>query len=548
MTKWTSIRCIGGAAAIGSFVLAAFHIAWFSSPNLARESHEMETRLLEFTKVSIGTNHKKTGIDDMKPDMELLRDGNTLPEWRTEHFVWDQMVNRSKRMNQECNSIPEYLQQSRERNKYTNLSLPPFGIASDVLSEPGTTDWPVCSLPPENSCHITTFSVIFMSHTVHRLREMSGGIKKLLRENNARLQEIILVWNNHRSTLEGHVLGKSFLEDHNNPTHLLRIFFSFEEGLGNNLLNRYHPNLKPKSPAILYYDDDGPFWPGFAIESGFQLWKRSSQQQVAAMARNLVLYKKDFPNDKPPRYYTLPNEMRLPLQQKRDDELTVHLNQVLNHWHSVSPYDTDGTQRVVQILGHAARHPEFTPHCGPSTGQILMYNFYSFAHFDAHVALPSGSFLSREYLCWLWHPRFQTLRDFVLNHPTHPDDMYTSLIVSQLSGKSPRVYPFRLRFGTQRRRLKEETMLNNKTESSYAGLWTTENWGQMREEAMNTIVEYFGSLSPGSIGWCAGTEFYNEKANSCPDNQRPHAKTIPWMHEGGLGYDECPVEEGMQGN
>lgn len=539
------IRVVGGLLAVFSIGIAFYNIVVTLESNQFSAALEPPAANAGFFEPNHGTHYysRYNEINQERKQEQHTKAAaeQELPEWRREDFVWDQLIKRARSMNQECKNISHDMQRPLEVNKYTNVSLSPFGVATDVSADPGTVDWPVCSLPPEKSCNVTKYSVIFMSHTVHRLQEMSGGIKGLMKGSSERIQEIILVWNNERTVLAGNALGQIYLNNHNDTAHPLRIFFSVEEGLGNNLLNRYHPKVNPVSAAILYYDDDGPFWSAFAIESGFQLWRRSSQQQVGAMARNLVLYKKDFPADMPPRYYALPKEMRNRIQQKRDDEMKVHLKQVLHSWHSVNAYDEVGTKSFVQKIGESARHPEFTPHCGPSAGQYLLYNFYSFAQFDAHVALPSGSFLSREYLCWLWHPRLKKIREFVLEHPTHPDDMYTSILVSHLSGKSPRVYPFRLRFGTRRRLV--ETSSKNET-STYAGLWTSQNWGMMREEAMNTIVEYFGSLGPGSVGWCAGTELYIEKGTTCPDNKRPHADTIPWMHEGGLGYDECPIDEG----
>jgi hypothetical protein len=203
------------------------------------------------------------------------KEQDALPEWRQESFIWDQVVKRARAMHEECKQIPIHLQKSIEVIKYTNISLLPFGVATDVMEKPQTKDWPVCSLPPEKSCNVTKFSVIFISHTTHRLREMSGRINRLIKGNHQRIQEIILVWNNDRTALEGDKFGQSNPKNDGDSTHPLRIFFSFEEGLGNNLLNRYHPKVNPSSPAIFNYEDDGPFWPAFAIESGFQLWRRS---------------------------------------------------------------------------------------------------------------------------------------------------------------------------------------------------------------------------------------------------------------------------------
>jgi hypothetical protein len=36
-----------------------------------------------------------------------------------------------------------------------------------------------------------------------------------------------------------------------------RVFVPIEHGLSSSLMNRYHPLIRPKSKALLYYDDDG---------------------------------------------------------------------------------------------------------------------------------------------------------------------------------------------------------------------------------------------------------------------------------------------------
>ena len=60
------------------------------------------------------------------------------------------------------------------------------------------------------------------------------------------------------------------------------------------------------------------------------------------------------------------------------------------------------------------------------------------------MVLPSGSMLHSNYLCFLWHPALEEIRNFVLQHPVHPDDVTVSTVVSHLAGKAPRVYSRRL--------------------------------------------------------------------------------------------------------
>ena len=67
--------------------------------------------------------------------------------------------------------------------------------------------------------------------------------------------EIVLVWNAKRSDLlkkstnsidNSYSVVEDMLQWNVNPTHPFRIFYSFEHGLTNNLLNRYHPSIAPK--------------------------------------------------------------------------------------------------------------------------------------------------------------------------------------------------------------------------------------------------------------------------------------------------------------
>ena len=52
----------------------------------------------------------------------------------------------------------------------------------------------------------------------------------------------------------------------------------------------------------------------------------------------------------------------------------------------------------------------FTPTCRERTGDIIEYNYFVFPQFGANMALPSGSIIHRNYLCFIWHPAFEELR------------------------------------------------------------------------------------------------------------------------------------------
>jgi hypothetical protein len=226
MSTLTTTRTIGSLFALGSLGFAVYNIVL--SDHVPFDRNSFQTHFLESTKVSLGTSITKVDYDyDLSADKSDYntepmqqadqnevgendnKEQDALPEWRQESFIWDQVVKRARAMHEECKQIPIHLQKSIEVIKYTNISLLPFGVATDVMEKPQTKDWPVCSLPPEKSCNVTKFSVIFISHTTHRLREMSGRINRLIKGNHQRIQEIILVWNNDRTALEGDKFGQS---------------------------------------------------------------------------------------------------------------------------------------------------------------------------------------------------------------------------------------------------------------------------------------------------------------------------------------------------
>lgn len=167
----------------------------------------------------------------------------------------------------------------------------------------------------------------------------------------------------------------------------------------------------------------------------------------------------------------------------------------------------------------------------------LDYNYREFANFGARMVLPSGSFLHSNYLCFLWHPIFEEIRQYVRQHPVHPDDGTVSTLVSQLAGRAPKVYPRRVNEverdeETGRRRLMEGIDWDQK-----GGHSQKMNWGRLRGDATNSLARYFGSINSGSIGWCYGTEY--QKGEYC----KPEFATVgmlPWMKPDHTPRDTCP--------
>jgi hypothetical protein len=202
-------------------------------------------------------------------------------------------------------------------------------------------------------------------------------------------------------------------------------------------------------------------------------------------------------------------------------------------------------------------------------------------------------------LCYLWHPAFAEIRKFVLTHPVRPDDMTVSMIVSQLAGVAPRVYSRRLdkaeRKGQRHRKLwqsngkvtppddfetalalgespysdraptvdADDGVLDDDSDASIpnwelqrqsrslmfsicwdCGSGMTEMkqyWAELRTQAVNALVQYFGSLNSGSMGWCAvDSSYYNVDKDGRCDPVMAKQGWLPWMNPNGTPKETCP--------
>jgi hypothetical protein len=430
-------------------------------------------------------------------------------------------------------------------------TLPTFGIIDHIEGYVAPNDDAEknkrkCAKPNRKECQEEKFTVVFMAYNPDRLTVTLNQIRTMLERDDWKglVHECVIVWNGERSLSESDA-GNRTLAYADDPSTSLRISYPLRMGLPNDLMNRYHPDVvQPRTKALLYYDDDGPFYSFDAVQAGFELWKRHSSAQVGAMSREIVV------------------------GSRQRSERSAFA------W----PESPDAS-------GHNDRM--FVSHCD-NVGDQVDYNFRYFANYDANMVLPSGSFLHSGYLCYLWHPVLESLRRFVIDHPVHPDDMAVSLVVSQLSGRAPRVYSRRLKKADKgkvdknqseattrrlledrsRRRLhdaskpadedydrdyEEESfrkyLQRFQQKGSFDNLpvspvtradtstalpsprdrqmrrrllfnieWDTNNqkmtaskkmWAALRTEAVNSLVRYFGSLNSGSIGWCEGTQWYN---------------------------------------
>lgn len=517
--------------------------------------------------------------------------------YRSETNVFRQVLKRSQHFQYQCQTslLPHHLGQVQPKDFDTGVPpLPEYGIQKALLQwlekeqqqqqqEKGQDrDYPTCQLPPSRECNVQQFTIILMSHTVsddERLSKLHRGIQTLSSWDIT--GEIILVWNNLHHVLEEEHCPKRQCRDllswDQDPHHKLRIFYALEQDgvtLENNLLNRYHPTIQPKHEAVVYFDDDGPFHTRLAMEVGFELWKRNSDVQIGSMARNIR-----FPSKRMNDLQNVASDLAAKLYMDGDWRLGVHPydGEEIKLWEDhIEKEIEDEEKEEGQYQSHG--YPEFTPICQKETGDVVEYNYFVFPNFKAHMSLPSGSILHRDFLCFVWHPAFEELREYILKHPTHPDDMTISTLVSHLTGKALRTFPKTVKSGRnvagrrlletglrrnsmvederwdehdhekEEKSVEENEFRNEKVDINYPRrrlLWQQKDWGNMREEAIGSIVGYFGSINPGSVGWCAGTE-YQEKAEgrgnmryNCFNERPPDVSQIPWMNEGGFGHDEC---------
>lgn len=442
--------------------------------------------------------------------------------------AWDAVLKRAKEKSTFCQGADDHFEGfdnsfevSWGNENKTLATLPSFGIinAIEKFRKLETSDEKVCELPPETECEETQFTVIFMAYNPDRLGITFDQIKKLLSGENFAdmVKECILVWNGPRGVDESQE-GRELLEYELSPDNALRVVYPLKMGFPNDLMNRYHPDIvKVTTKAILYYDDDGPFYSYKAVESGFELWKRHSRAQVGAMSRKINYSKRQ-------------KTERTSLDSNPNDRL-------------------------------------FVSYCDNMHDKVE-YNFYFFANFDANMVLPSGSMLHSNYLCFLWHPVMSEVRDFVLKHPVHPDDVTVSAVVSQLAGLAPRVYSRRLKppsteekeahFAAIGHSVSDERRLQEREEKSEekkkpkggiggicwdCGAGMTEKkqvWADLRSQAVNAIIRYFGSINSGSIGWCHETEFYDPSKDGRCKPVMAKQGYLSWMNLDGTPKSTCP--------
>lgn len=524
---------------------------------LVRSTHvEHHYKLHQEQKMALPKRHYNT-VDTVlhkpneQPDAASFTKGWSLPP------AFEAVLERARSMKSACHALSSNaLDLSTEtlvRNE-TYASLPSLGIVEALEAWKATPEHPEademlidvedsfvnwqCELPPEHECDETKLTVVFMAYNPDRLQNLLGQVKKFLVKDakwKALVAEVVLVWNGPRPVEESEE-GRELL--HLGETVAFRVVYPLLRGLENDLMNRYHPSVVrvEQTKAILYYDDDGPFYSFDAVRAGFELWKRHARAQMGAMSRNFV----------------------------------------------------DSNRQKAELIRVQTEQPDkprdelFVSHC-TNTDDFVEYDYHYFANYDAHMALPSGSILHVNYLCFLWHPVLEPIRKFVRAHPVHPDDVTVSMIVSQLAGRAPRVYSRRLnppkekdhalyekllRQSQKHRRLEEEADEEDAMEL-YQGIvpipelqkmrslmfnidWDAYSkgdpriadlknyWAQLRTQAINSVVRYFGSITGGSIGWCEGTPFYNGGVSGKCSPDMAKQGWLTWMEADGKPKQTCP--------
>lgn len=403
------------------------------------------------------------------------------------------MIARSKMYEAKCESLKllDHSVVDTGKNNHT-AHLLPFGFIKAAKDyQRNSPDYPyACELPPETECSETQFTVIFMAYNPDRLQKLYNQILKMLQQDQGfknLVHEVVVVWNGERA-VEETKMGEALVE----LTKRLpfRISYPLKAGFPNDLMNRYHPRLDIKTKAIMYYDDDGPFYSYKATLGGFELWKRNSNAQIGAMARKLDLDER---------------------QKVEKKELLLQASQV---------------DRL------------FISHCPTDE---LNYNYFEFANFGANMVLPSGSFLHSNYLCFLWHPIFEEIRQYVKDHPVKPDDGTVSAIVSHLSGRAPKVYSRRINESKEQPHGRRLMKLDDKKDAidwdNPGNHDTKMMWGRLRSDVANSLIRYFGSINSGSLGWCHNTPW--QKGQYCKP-EMAKVGTLPWMNEDHTPKSTCP--------
>ena len=141
----------------------------------------------EGTKVKTADKNKQTA------DEEIIKTTNTniIPMGDTQQTIdettaFESIIQRVKWTKEQCNNVPPEQRNTvqKELKVATDLPMLPEGGVASALeqwlkenppsSSSATTNnnndaYPTCYIPPPKSCHVSTYTLILMSHTTERL-------------------------------------------------------------------------------------------------------------------------------------------------------------------------------------------------------------------------------------------------------------------------------------------------------------------------------------------------------------------------------------------
>lgn len=182
----------------------------------------------------------------------------------SEEAAFSNMSERAKQSEATCHKIEEYNRGDvnvKVRTASTDVKfLPEFGISTAIeksLKDKNVPSWGQCKLPPTKACDSDKVSVILMAYNEEGLTNIVKGLgccKDSTLYPRRYIDELILVWNGpNRESLESTKSGKTLKSKIESGELPMRFFVSSENGLENNLLNRYHPLVNPRNEAVLFF-------------------------------------------------------------------------------------------------------------------------------------------------------------------------------------------------------------------------------------------------------------------------------------------------------
>jgi hypothetical protein len=193
----------------------------------------------------------------------------------TEQVLWRRLLLQET---SECPQHNSSATTNNNNNSNNNNTLPAFGFSAAVnqfLESPETTSQSTCYFPPNQSCHVTKYSVVVVSNGTN-LRQLFLNLMSFL--SYPSLQDLTLILPLDRDTLNrDRDYGKRLLEWNKQNKIRLLPFHSLWWAI---------QHLEPQSEAVLWMNGDNSRkdWNGTVLKSHLQRWKRQSSSLVVTNA------------------------------------------------------------------------------------------------------------------------------------------------------------------------------------------------------------------------------------------------------------------------